>query len=215
MSMSSWKILIERGNLEFSAAHFITFDGECEPLHGHNYGVRVEAAGELTADSYVVDFVVMKDIVRTLIKRWDHRFLLPLQNPHLRISEQEDAWEIEFAGEEAAAFLREHGRIRYQMPLYQEATGNQLTTRHFTTGPLRSSLVERTDQMPRAQSPLEKPPTSLPQPAPSMPQATDWDDEPTPEIPVTLSGRLWKLLVTGLSRAFDRVGQRSHTGSPR
>ena len=73
-------------------------------------------AGELTADSYVVDFVVMKDIVRTLIKRWDHRFLLPLQNPHLRISEQEDAWEIEFAGEEAAAFLREHGRIRYAMP---------------------------------------------------------------------------------------------------
>jgi 6-pyruvoyltetrahydropterin/6-carboxytetrahydropterin synthase len=116
MSMASWKILIERGNLEFSAAHFITFEGECEPLHGHNYGVRVEAAGELTTDSYVVDFVVMKDIVRALIKRWDHRFLLPLENPHLRVSEQEDAWEIEFAGEEAAAFLREHGRIRYQMP---------------------------------------------------------------------------------------------------
>lgn len=112
----AWKILIERGNLEFSAAHFITFEGECEPLHGHNYGVRVEAAGELTTDSYVVDFVVMKDIVRTLIKRWDHRFLLPLENPHLRLSEQEDAWEIEFAGEEAAEFVREHGRIHYQMP---------------------------------------------------------------------------------------------------
>src|SRR5262245_4795550 len=116
MSMSSWKILIERGNLEFSAAHFITCEGECEPLHGHNYGVRVEASGELTADSYVVDFVVMKDIARILIKRWDHRFLLPVENPHLRVSEHEDAWEIEFAGEEAAAFLREHGRIRYQMP---------------------------------------------------------------------------------------------------
>lgn len=116
MSMSSWKILIERGNLEFSAAHFITFDGECEPLHGHNYGVRVEAEGELTTDSYVVDFIVMKDIVRTLIKRWDHRFLLPLENPHLRVNEQEDAWEIEFAGEEAAVFVREHGRIRYSMP---------------------------------------------------------------------------------------------------
>jgi 6-pyruvoyltetrahydropterin/6-carboxytetrahydropterin synthase len=112
----SWKILIERGNLEFSAAHFITFEGACEPLHGHNYGVRVEAAGELTADSYVVDFVVMKDIVRTLIKRWDHRFLLPLENPHLRLVEREDSWEIEFAGEQAASFLREHGRIRYELP---------------------------------------------------------------------------------------------------
>lgn len=112
----AWKVLIERGNLEFSAAHFITFKGECEPLHGHNYGVRVEAVGELTADSYVVDFVVMKDITRTLIKRWDHRFLLPLENPHLRLSESDDAWEIEFAGQEAEAFLRAHGRIHYQLP---------------------------------------------------------------------------------------------------
>src|SRR5258706_3851508 len=58
----SWRILIERGNLEFSAAHFITFSGKCEPLHGHNYGVRVEAEGALTTDSYVFDFVVLKDI---------------------------------------------------------------------------------------------------------------------------------------------------------
>lgn len=92
----SWKILIERGNLGFSAAHFITFDGECEPLHGHNYGVRVEAAGELTSDSYVFDFVTLKNIVRSLCKEWDHRFLLPLQNPHLRVTEQNDAWEITY-----------------------------------------------------------------------------------------------------------------------
>jgi len=92
----SWKILIERGNLGFSAAHFITFDGECEPLHGHNYGVRVEAAGELTSDSYVFDFVTLKNIVRTLCKEWDHRFLLPLHNPYLRITEHNDAWEITY-----------------------------------------------------------------------------------------------------------------------
>jgi 6-pyruvoyl tetrahydropterin synthase/QueD family protein len=90
----SWKVLIERGNLEFSAAHFITFEGECEPLHGHNYGVRVEAEGELLPDSYVFNFVTLKDIVRTLCKEWDHRFLLPLHNPHLRISEREDSWDI-------------------------------------------------------------------------------------------------------------------------
>ena len=92
----SFKILIERGNLGFSAAHFITFEGQCEPLHGHNYGVRVEASGPLTADSYVFDFVVMKDIVRALCKEWDHRFLLPLRNPHLRIAERAGAWELEY-----------------------------------------------------------------------------------------------------------------------
>jgi 6-pyruvoyltetrahydropterin/6-carboxytetrahydropterin synthase len=92
----SWKVLIERGNLEFSAAHFITFEGECEPLHGHNYGVRVEAEGELTSDSYVVNFVTLKAIVRPLLKDWDHRFLLPLRNPHLRIAERDDAWDVEY-----------------------------------------------------------------------------------------------------------------------
>ena len=92
----AWKILIERGNLGFSAAHFITFDDECEPLHGHNYGVRVEVAGELTPDSYVFDFVTLKNIVRTLCKDWDHRFLLPLHNPHLRITEREAFWEVEY-----------------------------------------------------------------------------------------------------------------------
>lgn len=92
----SWKVLIERGNLEFSAAHFITFEGQCEPLHGHNYGVRVEASGELTPDSYVIDFVVLKNIVRSLIKDWDHRFLLPLKSTHLRITERDDAWELEY-----------------------------------------------------------------------------------------------------------------------
>ncbi len=92
----AWKILIERGNLGFSAAHFITFDSECEPLHGHNYGVRVEATGSLTPDSYVFDFVTLKNIVRTLCKDWDHRFLLPLHNPHLRIGERDSFWEIEY-----------------------------------------------------------------------------------------------------------------------
>lgn len=95
----AWKILIERGNLGFSAAHFITFEGTCEPLHGHNYGVRVEAAGDLTADSYVFDFVVLKNIVRTLCKEWDHRFLLPLRNPHLSVAEQDTAWEITYNAE--------------------------------------------------------------------------------------------------------------------
>jgi 6-pyruvoyltetrahydropterin/6-carboxytetrahydropterin synthase len=92
----SWSILIERGNLGFSAAHFITFDNECEPLHGHNYGVRVEASGELTSDSYVFDFVTLKNIVRALCKEWDHRFLLPLHNPHLQVSQRDDCWDVAY-----------------------------------------------------------------------------------------------------------------------
>lgn len=92
----SWKIVIERGNLGFSAAHFITMHGGCEPLHGHNYGVQVEVSGSLTPDSFVFDFITLKNIVRSLCKEWDHCVLLPLHNPHLRLVERQDAWEVEY-----------------------------------------------------------------------------------------------------------------------
>ena len=35
-------------------------------------------------------------------------------------------------------------RLRYQSPLYREATADQLTTRAFVTGPLRAAMVEKT-----------------------------------------------------------------------
>jgi 6-pyruvoyl-tetrahydropterin synthase len=112
----SWKILIERGNLGFAAAHFITFEGACEPLHGHNYGVRVKAVGPLTADSYVLNFVTLKEIVRGLCKQWDHRFLLPLHNPHLRVTDRADAWEIEYTGDLSTIPDAPDTPIRYLMP---------------------------------------------------------------------------------------------------
>jgi len=113
----SWKVLIERGNLGFAAAHFITFSGLCEPLHGHNYGVRVEVSGQLTADSYVLDFVTLKDIVRALCKQWDHRFLLPQNNPHLTVSDRDGAWEITYAGSVQSPLPdMPAGPVRYVMP---------------------------------------------------------------------------------------------------
>jgi 6-pyruvoyl tetrahydropterin synthase/QueD family protein len=111
----SWKILIERGNLGFSAAHFITFEGQCEPLHGHNYGVRVEVAGTLTTDSYVLDFVALKNVVRALCKEWDHRFLLPLHNPHLCLSEGADSWELVYVPAEGASAAPADS-VSYRMP---------------------------------------------------------------------------------------------------
>ena len=93
----TWKVLVERGNLGFSAAHFITFDDHtAEPLHGHNYGVRVELAGDLNADSYVLDFVALKTITREICKELDHQFLLPRQSKHLHITEHPGEWEIRF-----------------------------------------------------------------------------------------------------------------------
>jgi 6-pyruvoyl tetrahydropterin synthase/QueD family protein len=96
--MMGFKVVVDKGNLRFDCAHFITFGGKCEHLHGHNYGVSVTVEGPLTADSYVVDFVDLKKIVRRVSETLDHRFLLPLKNPHLLTEQKNEHWSISFEG---------------------------------------------------------------------------------------------------------------------
>jgi 6-pyruvoyltetrahydropterin/6-carboxytetrahydropterin synthase len=90
------KVKIEGGNLRFSSAHFITYGGKCERLHGHNYGVLVEIEGTLNEDNLVFDFTVLKRLTREICQKLNHRFLLPLHNSHLQLAATLDAWEIQF-----------------------------------------------------------------------------------------------------------------------
>jgi 6-pyruvoyl tetrahydropterin synthase/QueD family protein len=90
------KVKVEGGYLRFSAAHFITYGGKCERLHGHNYGVLVEVEGALNDDKLVFDFIALKRLTREICQRLNHRFLLPMLNPHLELVESADAWEIRF-----------------------------------------------------------------------------------------------------------------------
>src|SRR6266704_6175304 len=90
------KVKIEGGYLRFSSAHFITYGGKCERLHGHNYGVLVEVEGTLNDDKLVFDFIALKRLTREICQRLNHRFLLPMLNPHLELVESLDAWEVRF-----------------------------------------------------------------------------------------------------------------------
>jgi 6-pyruvoyl tetrahydropterin synthase/QueD family protein len=100
------KVKVEGGYLRFSSAHFITFGGKCERLHGHNYGVLVELEGTLGEDKLVFDFTIIKKLTRELCRRLNHRFLLPMHNPHLEVDEQAETWEIRF-GKKRYVFPRE------------------------------------------------------------------------------------------------------------
>jgi len=99
------KVKVEGGNLKFSSAHFITYGGKCERLHGHNYGVLVEIEGTLNEDGLVFDFTILKQLTREICHELNHRFLLPVHNPHLELGELADAWEIRF-GEKRYVFPR-------------------------------------------------------------------------------------------------------------
>jgi 6-pyruvoyltetrahydropterin/6-carboxytetrahydropterin synthase len=93
---TTYKVTVERNTLRFAAAHFATFEGQCEPLHGHNYDVTVEVEGALTDDSWVVDFGALKEITRELCKQLDHKFLLQTESRVLEIDEGETNWKVRF-----------------------------------------------------------------------------------------------------------------------
>jgi 6-pyruvoyltetrahydropterin/6-carboxytetrahydropterin synthase len=85
--MPQYHVSVEKDELVFSAAHFITFNGNiCERLHGHNYRVRAEAAGPLDENQYVFDFIALRDNLKVLTQELDHRVLLPTQHSTIRVS---------------------------------------------------------------------------------------------------------------------------------
>ena len=89
-----YKVSVERNTLRFSAAHLTTFQGQAEPLHGHNYDLMIEVEGELTEDAWVIDFGELKTIGEALCHQLDHRFLLPRDNPALQVTDLRDACQI-------------------------------------------------------------------------------------------------------------------------
>lgn len=61
----------------FASAHFLKgYKGECESLHGHNWKVEVEVQGENLDDiGMLMDFKLLKGILRDILKELDHRLL--------------------------------------------------------------------------------------------------------------------------------------------
>ncbi len=90
------RVTVERNRLRFAAAHFATFLGECEPLHGHNYDVMVDVEGDLTEDSWVWDFGDLKRLTKAIADELDHKFVLQLESRVLTIAEKEHDWEISY-----------------------------------------------------------------------------------------------------------------------
>jgi 6-pyruvoyltetrahydropterin/6-carboxytetrahydropterin synthase len=90
---STYRVLLQKEQLVFSSAHFITFAGDiCECLHGHNYGLRGEVQGKLDENRYVIDFIAFRDTLAKIVKRLDHHMLLPTK--HSMITVQEDGEEV-------------------------------------------------------------------------------------------------------------------------
>lgn len=67
---------------DISCGHLVSgHSGKCRNLHGHNYRIHFECAGQMSEDM-VIDFAVIKSILcQWLEDTWDHRFLVWENDP--------------------------------------------------------------------------------------------------------------------------------------
>ncbi len=87
---ASFSVSVEKEQLIFSAAHFITFgENICERLHGHNYRVACEVTGGLNEHAYVIDFIALRDALQQVVGQLDHHVLLPTKHSQIRVTTTE------------------------------------------------------------------------------------------------------------------------------
>lgn len=77
---------------KFAAGHFTLFpDGTRERLHGHDHSVTCEFTGVMGADGLVVDYKVLKGLIKQLCDKFDERLLVPAASPAVTISDYQPA----------------------------------------------------------------------------------------------------------------------------
>lgn len=86
--MSEYAVRVHPGELHFNAAHFITFGGTCENLHGHNFHVELEARGKNTRDAFVIDFLLLSRLAAGICRELHDGVLLPGESTEVTIAEQ-------------------------------------------------------------------------------------------------------------------------------
>jgi len=106
----AYSVSVSKDYLTFSAAHFLTIPShKCEFLHGHNYVVTVtaEAAMDRTT-GFVVDFAVVKRLLRPMIDALDHRVLVPTENPQVALRAEGELTAVEYRGSRRFLFPTAH-----------------------------------------------------------------------------------------------------------
>ena len=73
-----YEVTVEAG---FSSGHYLrNYRGKCENPHGHNYKVCVTLHGkELDGAGLLLDFKLLKQVMRPVIDRIDHQMLNDLE----------------------------------------------------------------------------------------------------------------------------------------
>ena len=80
---------VEVKGLKFSSAHFVVGHPKCERLHGHDYYVDVVIEGQLSEKNetgMLVDFGMVKQVVKPILDMLDHKIIIPKNNDKLELT---------------------------------------------------------------------------------------------------------------------------------
>ncbi|MFQ5431181.1 MAG: 6-pyruvoyl tetrahydropterin synthase family protein [Nitrospinota bacterium] len=91
-----YRIHIEKQKLNFSAAHFITYEDECETLHGHNYYTTIDIYGQPDENYYLIDFKIIKNEMKVICDSLNHKFIIATENRNLDVKRVGGQYEISF-----------------------------------------------------------------------------------------------------------------------
>jgi len=67
--------------LTFDSAHYTLSSPNNAQIHGHTYSLTVELEGNVNPeDGFIVDFEKMRMIVSEIVKKWDHKLIIPVKD---------------------------------------------------------------------------------------------------------------------------------------
>jgi 6-pyruvoyltetrahydropterin/6-carboxytetrahydropterin synthase len=89
ISIDGW-----RSNIRFSSAHIIPEYEKCGRLHGHTYAVHVKIFGEPDAKGIIMDFSLVKEVLKQVVADLDHKILIPEESKNAKIQKENDSVKV-------------------------------------------------------------------------------------------------------------------------
>ena len=95
LEIDGWK-----SNIRFSSAHIIPEYEKCGRLHGHTYAVHLKISGEPDKKGIIIDFSILKNLLKKISGDLDHKILIPEKSKAIIIVKDKKSVKINSLGNE-------------------------------------------------------------------------------------------------------------------
>jgi len=87
-----------KAKIRFSAAHVIPEYEKCGRLHGHSYAIHARLHGKQDEKGIIIDFSLVKNILRKIADRLDHKILIPNKSTVVSIEQTNQSIHLQSLG---------------------------------------------------------------------------------------------------------------------